>query len=103
MRLEHADAELFAELQESVLIDSWQNLWELEVDLEPLRVLAHPTVVVLGRQDRSCYPRQAERVLEGLPHALASLLDAAHYPWLDDPEAFVEIVEQVMQLPPRTL
>lgn len=102
MRLEHADAELFAELQESVLTDSWQNLWELEVDLETLRVLAHPTVVILGKQDRSCYPRQAEHVLEGLPHALASLLDAAHYPWLDDPEAFVEIVEQAMQLPPRT-
>lgn len=101
MRLEHADAEGFADLQESTLTESWQDLWELSPDLEPLRALAHPTVVVLGRQDRSSYPRQAERVLSSLPHALASLLDTAHYPWLDDPDAFIDILNQAMQLLPR--
>jgi len=99
MRLEHTDAELFAELQESVL-EGWQNIWELSADLEALRPFAHPTVVILGRRDRSCYPRQAERVLSGLPHALVSLLEAAHYPWLDEPEAFSETLHQAMQLPP---
>ncbi len=100
MRLEHADAEGFADLQESVL-EGWQNLWELTADLGPLRTLAHPTVVVLGRADGSSYPRQAEIVLSALPHALLSLLETAHYPWLDDPEAFADTLAQVMALPPR--
>ncbi len=99
MRLEHADAELFTELQESVL-SGWQDIWELTADLTPLR--SHPAVVIVGRQDGSCYPRQAELVLGALPHALFSLLETAHYPWLDDPEAFGETVVQAMQIPPRT-
>lgn len=99
MRLEHADAELFADLQESTLNEGWQDIWELAADLEPLRALAHPTVVVLGRQDRSCYPRQAERVLGALPHALTTLLETAHYPWLDEPDDFVAVLAQAMALP----
>lgn len=102
MRLEHTDAELFAELQESVLTEGWQNLWDLEADLVPLRPLAHPTVVIIGKHDRSCYPRQAEGVLSALPHALVSLLETAHYPWLDEPEDFSEVLQEAMQLPPRT-
>ncbi len=100
MRLEHADAEGFADLQGSML-EGWQDLWELTADLEPLRTPQHPTVVVLGRADGSSYPRQAERVLSRLPHALLSLLETAHYPWLDDPEAFVDTLAQAMALPPR--
>ena len=100
MRLEHADAELFAELQESALSD-WENLWELTAELRPLRTLAHPTVVILGRYDGLSYPKQAERVLSELPHALLSLLESAHYPWLDDPEAFAASLDEAMQLPPR--
>ena len=83
------------------MLEGWQNLWELTADLGPLRTLAHPTVVVLGRADGSSYPRQAEIVLSALPHALLSLLETAHYPWLDDPEAFADTLAQAMALPPR--
>ena len=100
MRLEHADAEGFADLQGSML-EGWQDLWEITASLEPLRAFAHPTVVVMGQRDESSYPRQAERILSKLPHALLSLLEAAHYPWLDDPEAFVDTLAQAMALPPR--
>ena len=99
MRLEHTDAELFTELQESVLT-GWQDIWELTADLTPLREI--PTVVIVGREDGSCYPRQAELVLSALPQALVSLLETAHYPWLDDPEAFGETVIQAMSVPPKT-
>ena len=99
MRLEHADTELFTELQESVL-SGWQDIWELSADLGPLR--DYPVIVIVGQQDGSCYPRQAELVLSALPHALVSLLETAHYPWLDDPEAFGETLAQAMQVPPRT-
>ena len=101
MRLEHADAEGFADLQESTLIGGWQDLWEVSADLAPLRALAHPTVVVFGREDKSVYPRQAEYVLNALPHALASLLETAHYPWLDDPDAFTAVLADAMALPAR--
>lgn len=100
LRLEHTDAELFAELQESVLTESWQNLWELEAELELLQKYAHPTVALVGGRDGSCYPRQAERVLRALPHALVSLMESAHYPWLDDPDTFVSLVHEAMALPP---
>lgn len=102
MRLEHADAEGFADLQESTLREGWRDLWDLSADLAPLRALAHPTVVVLGKEDGSVYPHQAEQVLSELPHALTSILDTAHYPWLDDPDAFVEILNDAMKLPHRT-
>ena len=98
MRLEHTDAELFTELQESVLT-GWQDIWELTADLTPLREV--PTVVIVGREDGSCYPRQAELVLSALPHALVSLLETAHYPWLDDPETFGETLAQAMQVPAK--
>ncbi len=99
MRLEHADAEGFADLQESTLREGWQDLWETQADLGALRSAAHPTVVVLGREDDSVYPSQAEIVLRELPHALVTLLDTAHYPWLDDPEAFVAVLDDAMNLP----
>lgn len=102
MRLEHTDAEGFADLQESVLTESWRDLWELEAELGPLREHAHPTVVLIGRRDGSCYPRQAEVVLRALPHALVSLMETAHYPWLDDPDAFVSLVHEAVALPPHT-
>ena len=95
MRLEHTDAELFTELQESVLT-GWQDIWELTADLTPLREVPTVVVVIVGREDGSCYPRQAELILSALPHALVSLLETAHYPWLDDPEAFGETVTQAM-------
>ncbi len=98
MRLEHTDAELFTELQESVLT-GWQDIWELTADLTPLREVS--TVVIVGREDGSCYPRQAELVLSALPQALVSLLETAHYPWLDDPEAFGETVTQAMLVPAK--
>ena len=101
MRLEHADAEGFADLQESTLREGWQDLWEVSADLTPLSDPALPTVVILGQEDGSVYPRQAEYVLRELPHALVSLLETAHYPWLDDPEAFVAILEDAMRVPPR--
>ena len=98
MRLEHSDAELFTELQESVLT-GWQDIWELTADLTPLREF--PVVVIVGRDDGSCYPRQAELVLSALPGALVSLLETAHYPWLDDPEAFGETLTQAMSVAPK--
>jgi len=98
LRLEHADAELFAELQESPLTET--DIWSLRARfLDERPPQQHPTVILVGQRDRSCYPDQAEAVLSALPHALVSLLEAGHYPWLDDPETFTDLLHQAMALP----
>ncbi len=96
LRLEHADAESFAGLSESVAADPGDaDIWNLSVD--PAGI-SHPTVVLIGKDDKTCYPDQAERILSAMPHALTSLLDAGHYPWLDDPETFTSLLHEVMAL-----
>jgi proline iminopeptidase len=100
LRLEHLDAEGFYGFSEGgdAAETTPSRLWEVRADLEVLRRTPRPTVVLVGRDDRSCYPTQAERVLAGLPHALFSLLEAAHYPWLDDPETFTPLLHEALQL-----
>jgi proline iminopeptidase len=100
LRLEHADAEGFANLQSGAPgADENDDLWSLRADLTPLQQRPVPTAVFVGQQDKSCYPAQAERVLSALPHALFSLLESAHYPWLDDPETFTDLLQQALKLP----
>ncbi|ADI15446.1 alpha/beta fold hydrolase [Truepera radiovictrix] len=100
LKLEHLDAEGFSELASGGASEAAPSrLWEVRAELAPLRRAPRPTVVLVGRDDRSCYPAQAERVLEGLPHALFSLLEAAHYPWLDDPETFTALLHEALSLP----
>lgn len=95
LRLEHSDAEAM------IGSSSGENLpgfwsWSAKPMLAAVR---HRTVIVGSQHDRSSYPEQVEVVLEGLPHALFSLLDAGHYPWLDDPEAFFGLLREALALP----
>ena len=69
------------------------NIWSLNVD--PIGVEL-PTIILIGKDDKTCYPEQAERILSAMPDALTSLLDAGHYPWLDDPETFSSLLHEVM-------
>ena len=96
LRLEHSDAESFAGLTESVPTGPTSaDVWALNVD--PVGI-THPTVILIGKDDKTCYPDQAERILSVMPHALTSLLDAGHYPWLDDPETFTSLLHEVMAM-----
>lgn len=108
LRLEHTDAEGFADLHGDLNGGNLSgapleetpggDVWSLRADLTPLQRHPRPTVVLVGRDDRSCYPAQAQRVLEAAPHALFSLLDSAHYPWLDDPETFTDLLHQALSV-----
>ena len=95
LRLEHSDAESFAGLTENATEPLGAGIWSLEVDPSEVE---QPTVVLVGKDDKTCYPEQAERILSAMPHALTSLLDAGHYPWLDDPETFTSLLHEVMGL-----
>ena len=94
LRLEHSDADALFGLPAGELPT---DVWSLEVrDLLP--ALPMPTVVLAGREDQTSVPDQVEVVLERMPHALTSLLDAGHYPWLDDPDTFLALLHETMAL-----
>lgn len=97
MRLEHADAEALLGPQEA---EEPVGVWERDV-LDALPALTVPVVVVAGRDDGTCFPRQVEAGLERMPWAHVSLLDAGHYPWLDAPEAFEAVVHEALAVPAR--
>ncbi len=95
LRLEHSDAEiLFGSVNDEPPEDVWQQ--SVTGNLSELK---QPTVILLGQQDKTSYPDQAELVLEAMPQALVSLLESGHYPWLDDPETFTALFNEAMQIP----
>lgn len=97
MRLEHADAEVLLGPQDA---EEPLGVWERDV-LDALPTLAVPVVVLAGRLDGTCFPRQVEAGLERMPWAHVSLLDAGHYPWLDAPEQFEAVLHEALAVPAR--
>lgn len=94
LRLEHSDSEaLFGPNESGWPIDPWR----FDV-LEELAGVEAPAVLLAGRDDRTAFPDQVEAGLERLPGALFSLLPGGHYPWLDDPATFLDLLRQA--LPP---
>ncbi|WP_293910194.1 alpha/beta hydrolase [Deinococcus sp.] len=93
MRLEFADVEgqLMggAEVQQALVN---QGLWEFEYP-PFLSEIRKQVYVLAGLDDRTSYPEQVHW-LEDLAGAEVTLLNAGHYPWLDDEDAFVEGLEE---------
>ncbi|MFC6618341.1 alpha/beta fold hydrolase [Deinococcus radiophilus] len=89
MQLEFIDAEQAlpsrAEVGEALV---YQGMWEFEYPafLEEIR---RPVSVIAGVHDRTSYPEQTDWLVD-LGGAELTVLDAGHYPWLDDEEAFAE-------------
>lgn len=91
LHLEHVDAvALTGDPVDEVPPGVW-SIDELET-LGRLEAAGVSAVVVSGSHDLTSYPGQAEQALLRSPSALFSLIDAGHYPWLDDPEAFTEVL-----------
>lgn len=95
MRLEFADVEgqLMggAEVQQALVN---QGLWEFEYP-PFLSELRKQVYVIAGAHDRSSYPEQVQWLAD-LADAEVTVLDAGHYPWLDDEDAFVEALEEAL-------
>ncbi|GAA5534367.1 alpha/beta hydrolase [Deinococcus aluminii] len=95
MRLEFTDAEGQltggGEVQEALVN---QGLWEFEYP-PFLPELRRPLFVIAGVHDRSSYPEQVEWLAD-LGGADVTVLDAGHYPWLDDEDAFAEALEEAL-------
>ncbi len=98
LRLEHSDSDaLSGSLETPTISDPW------DIDVTPLlEQLRMPVVILAGQADRTSVPVQVEAGLASIPHALLSLFEGGHYPWLDDPEAFTEVLEQALSGPLTT-
>ena len=95
MRLEFADAEgqlLGGGEVQQALVN--QGLWEFEYP-PFLTELRRPIFVIAGAADRSSYPEQVQWLAD-LADADVTVLDAGHYPWLDDEDAFAEALEEAL-------
>ncbi|MDB5046014.1 MAG: proline iminopeptidase, partial [Deinococcus sp.] len=95
MHLEFADAggQLAGggEVQEALV---YQGMWEFEYT-PFLQEVGRPIFVIAGAHDRTSYPEQVGWLAD-LAGADVTVLDAGHYPWIDDEEAFAEALEEAL-------
>lgn len=94
LRLEHADATVLLGPSQTAELE---RPWNVDV-LAELGDLSCEVVVLVGTHDGTAFPDQVEAGLARLPQAMSGLLDVGHYPWLDDPNAFLELLRE--SLPP---
>jgi len=92
MRLEHADAVAQYGPQSAAAPDA---MWRLEV-LSELDASLPRTVALFGTRDGTAFPDQAEAGLARLAHATTGLIEAGHYPWIDDPDAFLPLLVEAL-------
>lgn len=92
LRLEHSDADALLGPSEE---DDPAGVWRLDV-ADTAGHVSQNVVVLAGQHDGTAYPVQAELALSRMPKALTSILDTGHYPWLDDHDTFIELLEQAL-------
>jgi pimeloyl-ACP methyl ester carboxylesterase len=65
-----------------------------------LRALVAPVLVLAGQLDLSPTPAAAQAIAATFPHATtATVAGGGHYPWLDDPVGFIEVVDTFLTSP----
>ena len=96
MHLEFADAESQllggGEVQQALVM---QGFWEFEYP-PFLMELKRPVFAIAGEWDRTSYPEQVEW-LQDLANADLTVLEAGHYPWVDDEDAFADAIREAMR------
>lgn len=61
--------------------------------VDRLQDITCPTLLVYGRHDVMTSWPQAHRIARRLPNADVAILEhSAHYPWIDEPDAFFDVV-----------
>lgn len=94
LQLEHSDSSALAGPTEPV---DMVAPWQVDV-LDRLEAIKAPVVIIAGQQDGTCMPSQVEAGLLRMPGALFSMTHGGHYPWIDDPENFLSLLEQSLSL-----
>jgi proline iminopeptidase len=93
LRLEHSDSEAMLGPADS---EDFTDPWRASV-LPLLGSMTQGAVVLAGQHDGTSVPAQVEAGLQELPGALFSLIEGGHYPWLDDPDMFLDLLQQALQ------
>jgi pimeloyl-ACP methyl ester carboxylesterase len=63
-----------------------------------------PTLVTAGRHDMICPPVAAQQIRDAFPAGVATLRvfeHSAHRPWVEEGEAYFELLEAFLAAPPR--
>ncbi len=92
LRLEHADSTALLGPTETAELE---RPWHVDV-LPELPAIDCELVLIAGTRDGTSFPDQAEAGLERCPTARSGLLDAGHYPWLDDASAFAKLLHEAL-------
>jgi pimeloyl-ACP methyl ester carboxylesterase len=79
------------EMKALITTDGWQP--EVQTDLDELRTITPPTLLIWGRADPLGDPVAANLVADAIPNSRLELLDAGHGPWLGHPDAVANLVE----------
>lgn len=93
LQLEHSDSSaLLGPADTGEFAEPWQ------ADVLPLLTkLEQQVVLMAGQHDGTVLPDQAEAALLQLPQALFTLISGGHYPWLDDPDMFLDLLQQGLE------
>ncbi len=63
-----------------------------------LQQLTKPTLIIAGRADPQIPLKYTEELAQLMPHARFEVFDeSGHYPWIDEPEKFVEVVKSFLR------
>jgi pimeloyl-ACP methyl ester carboxylesterase len=79
------------ELKGLISTDGWQP--EVQTDLDELRAIAPPTLLIWGRADPLGDAAAANLVADAISNSRLELLDAGHGPWLGHPDAVANLVD----------
>ena len=82
------------ELKALITMDGWQP--EVQTNLDELRSIAAPTLLIWGRKDPLGDTDAAKLVADAIPSSRLELLDAGHGPWLGHPDAVATLVEEFL-------
>lgn len=79
------------ELKALIAPDGWQP--NVETDIDEMRTLVPPTLLIWGRNDPLGGADAASVVADAIPNSRLELLDAGHGPWLGHPDAAANLVD----------
>ena len=99
LQLEHSDSTALLGPQTQVEL---HGAWQLDV-LDILDAISIPTFFLGSRDDQTIYPDQLEAGLRQMPNSLMSLIEGGHYPWLDDYETFVKLLQEILSLSTQSM
>lgn len=95
-------AMIFHDVQRASLESFFRSIGDLrDTDLTGnLQRLAMPTMGIFGARDNIVSPRNAAILRQHMPEARVALLPASrHFPMIDEPERFLELLDQFLARP----